>query len=481
MNATLDYLSDKGGLKNFKIWTTLSFVVFLVAAFFSVGYHHFDEHFQILELAYFKLGFVPRENLPWEYAYQMRPAVQPFMVIILYKLLAFFTTPNPFFISTILRVLSALFTFFTVKALFEVSLKNFKSKKQVKWYLLFTFFLWFQFYAGVRFSSENWSANLFIWSYILYFRNQKHNFTSYLIIGLLVGLAFIFRFQTAFLSLGFLAWMFFIDRKKIMAFLGILLGGLSMLVVGYAIDSWYYGESVMSFWNYFQQNILEDKVSGFEIHPWWYYITEFVIKAIPPISILFLLAIVFFLYKQRKHAISWIILPFILVHTIIGHKEVRFLYPIIGFLPIILFLVLEDLEVKKWLKVVLKWSFILNLVFVGIVSFRPADAQIPLYKVLYDQFHGPTVLYHLGKNPYHRITEVYFYKRANLEIKQIDSLDEIKDLEGRTELLVVDQKQQLEETYTKKPVYNTFPNWLLKFNFNNWQKRTKSWRVYELN
>ncbi len=43
--------------------------VLLITALFSVGYHQFDEHFQILEFASEKLGLIEAEHLPWEYHY----------------------------------------------------------------------------------------------------------------------------------------------------------------------------------------------------------------------------------------------------------------------------------------------------------------------------------------------------------------------------------------------------------------------------
>lgn len=68
--------------KNIYFWSA---VVLFITALFSVGAYHADEHYQILEFAGLKLGLTSAENLPWEFHYQMRQTLQPFMVIALHK------------------------------------------------------------------------------------------------------------------------------------------------------------------------------------------------------------------------------------------------------------------------------------------------------------------------------------------------------------------------------------------------------------
>src|ERR1700757_84805 len=58
------------------IWGLL---INIVAAWFSVGYHHPDEHFQILEVCNYKLENSPVTDLPWEFAAKIRPGLQPFI------------------------------------------------------------------------------------------------------------------------------------------------------------------------------------------------------------------------------------------------------------------------------------------------------------------------------------------------------------------------------------------------------------------
>ena len=85
-------------------------LVFILTAWFSVGYNQFDEHFQILEFAGLKLGLTEKENLPWEYKCMMRPALQPLIVYSGYKAISSVGITNPFVIAFFGRLLSAILT-----------------------------------------------------------------------------------------------------------------------------------------------------------------------------------------------------------------------------------------------------------------------------------------------------------------------------------------------------------------------------------
>ncbi|MEO6759288.1 MAG: hypothetical protein ABIO24_07520, partial [Saprospiraceae bacterium] len=55
------------------------FLVYGVTAWFSAGYHHPDEHFQLLELANYKLGGTTAAELSWEFRDRIRPGLQPWI------------------------------------------------------------------------------------------------------------------------------------------------------------------------------------------------------------------------------------------------------------------------------------------------------------------------------------------------------------------------------------------------------------------
>jgi len=459
----------------------------LIASIFSVGYHHFDEHFQILEFAGLKLGLTEVSDLAWEYQYQIRPSLQPAIAVLAHRFLGLFGLEDPFLISTFLRLISAGLSFLSITLLYRAFKDKISDPRLQKWLLILSYTLWFIFYIGVRFSSENWSGICFITGFSIYFLLKKRHLSTFLGIGALFGLSFLFRFQAALMVLGFSLWLLIINRERFKNLLSLFMGFALIFLLGMLVDKWFYGEWTVSSWNYFTQNIIEDKVSGFGVRPWYWYLTKSLESGVPPISLFFVMAFFVLLFFKPKSPVIWAMLPFLLVHSIIGHKEFRFLFPLYLFMPLVMIQGVEVIQERylphfsknRFWDGFMKLLIVVNTVLILIVVFKPADNQIALYKTLYQNYEKPTELFYIEKNPYHRVLEVKYYKRENLTIKQIDSIDQIP--EGERHLLVIDKRLKAKDDRIGNLVYSTFPNWLLKYNFNNWQERTFSWYVYEVN
>ncbi len=466
----------------------LSGIAFLIAVFFSQGYHHFDEHFQILEFAGSKLGTVSSEHLPWEYHSKMRPTLQPIMVVIVHNIFALTGQGDPFTIAFFFRLLSAIFTWATIWILYRVHRPRFKEGQLQQWFLVFSFLLWFLVYTGVRFSSENWSGISFALAYALYFSIRKDRLIYFFGIGCLLGFSFLFRFQSGFLVLGFSMWLFIIDHRKFSELTALLSGIVLVVIAGVLMDSWFYGEWVITSWNYLDQNLIQGKVSSFGEAPWYWYFGKVLEKG-APLSLLFIPAtFVFCLYRSR-HAITWSIVPFLFVHFAIGHKESRFLFPIIVFMP---FIMMEGIAVLKeryfeqrfFERFVIPTINVLlfsNYILLVVIAFRPADNQIGLYHSIYRQYDSPTTLYYIQQNPYLRVYDIEWYKKRNLDTQKITALKDIQEDMHHHQLIVFNHKHR-PKGFEKKHrlVYASFPEWVLLFNFNHWIERTNAWYVYEL-
>src|ERR1044072_8735709 len=95
----------------YRKWLLIALIVQIITAYFSVGFHQLDEHFQILEFANYKLGFSPSSDLPWEFRAQCRPGLQPFIAFCFAKSLLFLDIYNPFLLAFLLRLLMGLLSF----------------------------------------------------------------------------------------------------------------------------------------------------------------------------------------------------------------------------------------------------------------------------------------------------------------------------------------------------------------------------------
>ena len=189
-----------------KYWFVGAFLVYFIAAWFSGGHYHDDEYYQILDFAAYKLGFQMQNSLMWEHESAVRSGVQPFIAFIVAKLSMFANVTSPFIWAFYLRLLTLIVSFLALFAFFKVIKEENSVDRYFPWVLFFLLFSWIQIFVNIRFSSEGWSSSLFLLSYAIYFSNQSSYVKKYFFVGLFLGLAFLFRFQTGFLILGLGLW-----------------------------------------------------------------------------------------------------------------------------------------------------------------------------------------------------------------------------------------------------------------------------------
>jgi phosphatidylinositol glycan class B len=461
-------------------------IVLFITAVFSSGFHQIDEHVQILEFAGLKLNMTVADHLPWEYHYRIRSGFQPALVVLIFRLFNMAGINNPFTITIFLRLLSASIGFTAMFLIYKTYEKIIWNDTLKRWFLLLSFFLWFAIYVNVRFSSEGWSGSLFIIAFSLFLLRPFPGMFILLLCGFIFGLSFLCRYQAGLLFFGLILWNLFIKKEKLNSIL--LFSGMGIAVLsGFCIDRWYYGEWTFTLWNYFDQNMLQNKISGFGVNPWWFYFTEVFIQAIPPFSLVYIMSFLLFFVFKKRDILTWILFPFLVFHFCIGHKEVRFLFPLIGFLPVLIIKSIETVQEKwtiflpdnRYARTFAKFFFIVNLLFLILIAFKPASNQIDLFNEMYTAYQEPAILYYIGDNPYRTVD---FYKRPDLELKEVKSAKEIHKKTGKKQLFLTSNKNSAKDIQSPlKIVYTSFPDWLLSFNFNNWLERSNYWIVYELN
>lgn len=320
----------------------IAIIWYSITAYFSIGYFHPDEHYQIVEFAGILNETNTPDDLPWEYKAKIRSTLQPTLAYIVFEVCDFFSIYSPYSKLILLRLLTA-FLALSIISIFVNSCRKLINKKYWNFFVITSYFLWFLPFLNVRFSSETLSGLSLLLASSFILRNNR-KMKSLILIGLLLGLSFLFRFQTAIAAIGIVLWLFLIKKEKIVNLLILISSAVFVLFLGFFIDSWFYSEYVLTFWSYFKVNLLEGKASSFGIEPWYYYIKNTLLFSFFPVGILLISSILFLFYKKPKNIFLWIILPFIIIHTIIPHKELRFLFPIINFLPIILILAFQEIN-----------------------------------------------------------------------------------------------------------------------------------------
>ncbi|HOV15122.1 MAG TPA: hypothetical protein PK771_12610, partial [Spirochaetota bacterium] len=421
------------------------FIIMLVASIFSYGFFHYDEHYQIVEYVGLKLGKSTQSDMTWEYGAKIRPWLQPGFYYIIAKGLTFFGVENPFYLVFAFRFVTGLFGILAILLLILLSNFYFKDDTDKKKSIVYIFlFLFFIPYFIVRTSSESLSGSFFIIGFALLFlfskKVSKYIETPNLIAfvtGLLFGLSFQFRYQIAFMIIGFGLWfLIFSSSNYLKNFLKILLmlvGFLITLAIGVLVDYWGYGEWGLSFWNYFYRNLVEKASENWGVDPFWGYLYLVNMNIFVPLTIFIMVSFFIYWIRYPKSIITFITVIFFLGHSAVAHKEARFLFPMIFFVP---FVIVEAFsrkgdrldffgkiyEMRK--TIIAKLFYILNFIYLIFLIFFDMRFDLPIQKEVIKSKIGTTLYCLENANPYDNYgAKMNFYKPKDLNILSVTKSD----------------------------------------------------------
>jgi len=494
-------------------WFAISLVLHLIVAWFSIGFYHFDEHFQILEFAGYKIGHSPASALPWEFEAQIRSAFQPFIAYCVLKLLFWVHIDDPFFATTILRFMSAFLGWFSSVFLTVALLKYLQLKQLRKWFIVLSSILSSLFMIHARFSSESWAGSLaFLGIAIMLMlvsqknkENKTGQFLYFLFCGFLFGLSYLCRVQSVFLYPGLFLWLFFLKRVPIYKLFIILMGIIAAVTVGILLDYWFYGVWVNTAYRYFIINILQGKAAEFGTQPWWWYLPELIRFGFWPLQLLMISLVGIAFLRHLKNPLVWVCVPFILVHFLVGHKELRFLFPLVEALPFLLIIGIESVLISQKsiiekLKRHKKYVYILGIVFIIYSAIEvinmcewPMSSFLYPMKYIYVNYHEPTDVI-INDSSLNMLLngrlKVNYYKRQTTRYLFMSDPDSIKNYaasNNRLVLMMISSRGfDLDKIFMKikpqlSPAYCQVPIWLKKIDVNHWESRTSFWKIYAVN
>jgi len=207
----------------------------------------------------------------------------------------------------------------------------------------FTTMVWFELINfGPRALNELLAGNLFlpaIYLGSLHLDQKPENKWRLLLIGLLLGLTVGLRIQFAPAVLLVGLWIMSRDWK--VRFLPISFGVFIVLTVFGVVDAVTWSFPFYSYFAYFRENILHHRAANYGVLPWYYYFSSLFVHAGP-------LAFFALIGVRRSPILGWISLAVLLPHSLIAHKEFRYIYPV---LPLLLTLtsvgLIDSLEALK--------------------------------------------------------------------------------------------------------------------------------------
>lgn len=474
------------GIRNWswKRLLLLASIILGVAAGCTSGYFHPDEHFQILEFANWKMGYTPEQELAWEFKDRIRPALQPTIAYLNFSFWEQIGMYDPFFQVACLRFLSAALMLGLMYRL--SSTLDFPPRDQ-KLFFASCLLLWFGPMLGVRFSSENWAALAFLGASWILLAGKTSRF-SWFGVGFLLGIAFDIRFQMAFSILGLGAWFIWIKKPTAATWVFLLLGGLLGIGIGMGVDRWFYNEWVCTPWNYFTRNILEHKAREYGVEPWWYYLPIGLVKLLPPVSLWVIVGLFRGLYLKRSHLFTWAFVPFFIGHSLVAHKELRFMFPMMIPVLYLAYSGWKDLAQHAWNSRAFRRLFRFSLLINGLAWFffctQPLQAFMPYFRHLYLKANEGPLKIISEKESIYKLVDVhsFVYNHPDIEEEIISRIDTLHHVAHRGDYFV-HRRLRLQGDAPKilmKSAYCYWPDWVSALNFNHWQERSHMWRIYEI-
>jgi phosphatidylinositol glycan class B len=324
-----------------------SLVAVVVTSFFSVTFFHPDEEVQVLEFVGLKLGRTLSADLPWEFHDRMRPWLQPAAYYVLARGAKWFGVDDPFAQAFLFRLASGILAWVALGRILRTSLRWCDDRTAALVQIRAVTLLGLFPYLAVRTSSENVSCSLVTIGFCSVLdalpgrpetapsaagpppRASLSRRVAFSVGGLF-GLAFECRYQTAILVAGLVAWLCFFRRIRTQAALFLAAGIAAALALGLLVDRWGYGAWSFPPAPYFYRNVVDHVAARrFGVDPIYGYLYLLLANLFAPVVVVLMATIALTWTRHPKHPVTWTTLPYALVHCVLGHKEERFLFPML--------------------------------------------------------------------------------------------------------------------------------------------------------
>jgi phosphatidylinositol glycan class B len=359
-------------------WTQAGFVVLaglpvLIGIFYSTGFYQADELFQSFEFAQLICQNASDQYMPWEYGAQMRSTWMVWIAAFCIQAadIVGMDGKGALLIGRLITAVSGLVILFHFSKHLQGTVTTPGGKLAAKWLPLSFCILPFLLN---RLSAEVISMYLLIGIFLLINRlNSKPKSTQLIAIGVLIGLAFFVRYAIILALVPLCIWGLIRLKLNWRALLSVALGITATVVVSIVLDSLFYGEITLAPYNYFQANFIENRAAHFGVYPWHFYYSGMLARLgwIGLISVVILCLGT--LLKAKNTPFFWMILVSVIGFSLIGHKELRFLFSLVPFAIAGLAWLLDNIKPISVARPITFTIIMVNL-FLGItIALTPAD------------------------------------------------------------------------------------------------------------
>ncbi|XP_051920107.1 GPI mannosyltransferase 3-like [Hippocampus zosterae] len=384
-----------------------------------------DEYWQSVEVAHrmaFNYG-----HLTWEWKEGIRGFTYPLFFAVIYKILHWINCDYVYFLIWLPRLLQALATAFADFKFFFL-VRELEDRDVAKWTFFCHLCSWFTWYCCSRTLTNSVEATITCLA-LCYFplpASKTHSSKKYLS---LVALAIIVRPTALIVWLPLLAYHFWQCKNKLRLFVHDCIPiGASAIVISTIIDFIFYGKWIFVQFNFLKVNVLDGVASLFGTQPWHWYLTQGYPVVIGPHLPFFLYgcSLAFRKYTLLLVAITWTIL----VHSLLPHKEFRFIYPVLPFCMI--FCGTTMAQMRAWRRAAaggLLASNLLIALYTGLIHQRGAlDVMSHIHALCHDNSR-PDVFFAMSchSTPYYSHVHCPLKMRFPECLPNISQVDDVNE------------------------------------------------------
>ncbi|ELU03730.1 hypothetical protein CAPTEDRAFT_107850 [Capitella teleta] len=407
-----------------------------------------DEYWQSIEVAH-NMAFSYGAKT-WEWRHGLRGYLYPLIFAIPYKILGILGLDNRIVLIKLPLLIQAVFA-----ALADVYLYKLSSKlsgvRVGRWSLLCQLTSWFTFYCAPRTLTNSLETALttiamhhFPWPG---YSRKAH--WKYLV---LVGVAVVIRPTAAIVWIPMVLWHLrmyfhcFWDVFRLYVEKGFLI-----LAVSSIIDRYFYGKWVYVHLNFLEFNVFSGLGSFYGTHPWHWYLSQGLAVILGIQLFPFVLAVKNGLQPTFIKIIAWTVA----VYSCLGHKEFRFIFPILPLAMHLsgLYLALL-LDVSSWLPCS-KSSFFVTILIAGnlplalYTSLIHQRGTLDVMRFIYEESSRNASLSVVSLMPCHS-TPHHGYLHRNISLRFLTcepNLDLVANYTDESDVFYEDPVAWLNKTY----------------------------------
>ncbi|XP_015198606.1 GPI mannosyltransferase 3 [Lepisosteus oculatus] len=325
-----------------------------------------DEYWQSLEVAHqlvFKYGY-----LSWEWTEGIRSYLYPLFFASIYKILHFLNYDTVQLLVWLPRLAHAFLAALADIKLYSL-IRGLEHSGVARWVFVSQLCSWFTWYCCTRTLTntvETVLTTLALHYYPLH-GSKVQDSSKYL--GL-VALAVIIRPTALIVWLPLLGYHFLREDDKLnLVTHRVLPVGVLTLGISTVIDCIFYGKWTLVQLNFLKFNVFHNVAEFYGSHPWHWYLTQGFPVVLGPHLPFFLHGCT--LAPQRYRILLVTVIWTILVYSLLGHKEFRFIYPVLPLCMVFCGFSLASL--KAWKRPAVCLLFLSNLLpalYTGLIHQR---------------------------------------------------------------------------------------------------------------